>query len=216
MKLKETDWDKYYQKPAPQVSITRKISTDKIHRTIENLISPYPKTICELGGANSCFLDSFLAGSRISNYHIVDSNTFGLSLLDEKMSRDKRVSCEQNNVLKLTGSNDRYDLVYSVGLIEHFDITDTAKSIAAHFELCKPGGYVLMTFPTPTWLYCIIRKAAEVLGIWQFHDERPLDFKEVDNECVKHGEAQHQSINWMIGLTQGYVLYKKRSDDLCM
>ncbi|QCK88184.1 class I SAM-dependent methyltransferase [Phreatobacter aquaticus] len=102
-----------------------------------------------------------------------------------------------NDTLKQKG-----DLVYSVGLIEHFEPKDTARMIHAHFEAAIPGGLVLITYPTPTLPYRTIRGAAEMLGVWKFHDERPLAYDEVGREMEKYGQIIFRKMNWFIGLTQ--------------
>jgi hypothetical protein len=95
-------------------------------------------------------------------------------------------------------------------LIEHFDHEGTTRIIAAHFANVKPGGTVFITFPTPTRLYRIARKVIELLGLWIFHDERPLGMNEVVEEANRHGDLLHSEINWWILLTQGIVVYRVR------
>ena len=67
---------------------------------------------------------------------------------------------------------------------------------------------MIITFPTPTWLYRGTRAIAEHLGIWRFPDERPLSFEEVETEIRKHGTILERRINWAIILTQGVVVAK--------
>ena len=83
------------------------------------------------------------------------------------------------------------------------------KCIATHFKRCRPGGIVLVTFPTPTFLYWVIRKPAEWIRVWAFPDKNPLSFAEVALVCDQYGIKLYQSINWAIGLTQGYLVYRK-------
>jgi hypothetical protein len=166
-------------------------------------------SLCECGGANSCFADALLAIPGLDRYHVIDSNAYGVSLLEPRFANDKRVSWEVGDLLK-GQHKPKFDIVYSVGLIEHFDPENTARCVDAHFELCKPGGVVLITFPTPTIPYRLIRGAAETMGVWAFPDERPLSFTEVEAAAAKHQpKLLHRSINWAIGLTQGYLMYRK-------
>jgi 2-polyprenyl-3-methyl-5-hydroxy-6-metoxy-1,4-benzoquinol methylase len=65
------------------------------------------------------------------------------------------------------------DVVFSVGLIEHFDQSGTNAMIRAHFKALKPAGCAIISFPTPTWLYRAAPRLAETLGLWKFPDERP-------------------------------------------
>lgn len=203
-----TDWDRYYRNTPKYTSITRAISTKKIIALIKRHVLAAPMRICEIGGANSCFVDAICREVDVPQYHIVDMNAYGLSLLSSKTSA-KVITHEKGDVLAPYDHHDTFDLVFSVGLIEHFDPVGTRKAIDGHFARCRPGGSVLITFPTPTLLYRAIRSAAEASGKWAFPDERPLEFEEVLKGCQAHGTVIHTSINWPIGLTQGYVVTAK-------
>ena len=206
MKPKVTDWDAYYIKPASAAAFTRRISAARILRTLGTRLHCDEVRICELGGANSCFIDDFLRRPGVASYDVLDSNSFGIGLLNTRLRGDQRVKGTVGDALTVDPGTGRYDIVYSVGLIEHFDEARTARCIESHFHLCRPGGTVLITFPTPTIPYRLIRGAAEIANMWKFPDERPLQFYEVEAVCRRYGEVQHKSINWAIGLTQGYVL----------
>lgn len=201
-----TDWDSYYKRPARFAPITRRISAAKILRALRTKLDQPGMRVCELGGGNSCFIEKFLALPNLASYHVIDQNAYGVELLTRRFPNDPRVSTTIANVLDIASPSGRYDVVYSVGLIEHFDEAETAKCIDAHFCLARPGGAVLITFPTPTLPYRVIRRSAEMLGIWAFPDERALVFDEVTSRCSRHGRLEYQSINWAIGLTQGYVM----------
>ncbi len=210
MSEKPTDWDAYYKKPAKATSITRRISAAKIQKVLKEPLSHQNVSVCELGGANSCFAEGFLKNARLQKYHVIDSNAYGIDLFLQRFSSDKRVTAEQRDALLLAEGYADYEVVYSVGLIEHFDKEGTQKCIEGHFHSCRPKGTILMTFPTPTLPYRIIRKSAELMGIWAFPDERPLTFDEVNTAIERcGGKITHQSINWWIGLTQGYVVIEK-------
>lgn len=203
-----TDWDAYYARTPRYTSVTRRLSTAKLIGVIRNEFDGAPLRICELGGANSCFLEAFAARLNVIHYHVIDLNAFGLNLLRTRRPRC-HLTFEHDNVLTRYEAGSLFDLVYSVGLIEHFDVADTARAIDSHFARCRPGGLVLVTFPTPTWPYRLIRGLAERSGTWAFPDERPLLFDEVLGRCGRYGAIVHRSINWWIGLTQGYVAVRK-------
>ncbi len=105
--------------------------------------------------------------------------------------------------------NMQADLVYSVGLIEHFDAAGTRRAIDAHFRLLKPNGVALITFPTPTWLYRIARSAAEALGQWKFPDERALSPEEVRESAARWGEVQFEKTLWPLVFTQRLLVVRK-------
>lgn len=170
--------------------------------------------ITELGGANSCFAKGIINAISPKFFTAIDNNSYGLELLKKRFSKNtKKINTLFADVLTLSDTNNglknRSDIVFSVGLIEHFNECETKLCIDSHFFSVKPGGIVLITFPTPTLLYRIIRIMAEMLGIWEFPDERPLKFEEVIAACNSHGRILHRSINWKIGLTQGYLVYAR-------
>jgi len=209
----QTDWDDYYLKPARAASFTRSITRAKLIRTIKPHISG-TIAVCELGGANSSVLEKFCSHCEITDYHIMDTNEFGLSLLPDECQGTKVTHSCSDVLLPYPESSQRFDLVLSIGLIEHFDVSGTRKAVQAHLDAAKLGGYILITFPTPTLLYRIIRKSAEILGVWKFHDERPLKAAEVITALGSQVEILHRSTNWWIGLTQYYILAQKTSDAL--
>jgi cyclopropane fatty-acyl-phospholipid synthase-like methyltransferase len=104
---------------------------------------------------------------------------------------------------------DKMDVVFSVGLIEHFSPEGTRKVIKAHFDAVRSGGIVLMSFPTPTWLYHCTRFFSELFGLWIFTDERPLHKEEVLDAVALYGHILYVKTIWPIFLTQKIVIAKK-------
>jgi predicted SAM-dependent methyltransferase len=94
------------------------------------------------------------------------------------------------------------DVVFSVGLIEHFSPADTRRAVGAHFDLARPGGVVLLSFPTPTLLYRATRRFFEILGVWAFPDERPLRRAEVMAAIGGRGRVLYEKVLWCLFLTQ--------------
>src|SRR5450759_5362735 len=115
-------------------------------------------TVAELGGANSCFLDALKQTLDIREYHIVDTNQYGLQLLRDRCSDDGSIVLHARDAMHLPPLPPS-DLVFSVGLIEHFECEGTCQVVQAHFEPLRPGGIAIITYPTPTWLYRVTRRA---------------------------------------------------------
>ena len=202
-----TDWEKYYQNPSFFSKFTRKTTERILINTLKARHARRPiQSICELGGGNSCFFAAIRSAFPDVQYTIVDNNALSVELFKQKGLLDKRVDIQIQDVLALDTDTLAYDVVFSVGLIEHFSVRDTAKMIKRHFQMVQPGGLVLMTFPTPTWLYKTIRFFCERFNRWIFHDERPLALDEVTNEVVQYAEVIARFINWKTLLTQGIVI----------
>jgi hypothetical protein len=209
--MEKTDWDGYYSHPFKFSTYSRKITSDKLIRLL-NQFTPKIRTdikIAELGGANSCFYEMINKKFSPVKYLIIDNNLTGLDKTTKRLNKADNIELKYENVLYSIENTEKFDIVFSVGLIEHFSYKETMKCIAAHFCYLKNKGICIISFPTPTWLYRITRRCAELLGLWIFHDERPLKMDEVVDEIKKYGVIVHKSIIWPIFLTQGIIVLIK-------
>jgi len=205
-----TDWDDYYSRPYKAAGLTRRITANLLVRLMREHLDGSGKasTVLELGGANSCFVDALRKALAPREYHIVDNNRVGLSLSRERVDPGEAVFVHEADLL----TQDlplHADVTFSVGLIEHFDVAGTARLIDRHFDATRDGGLVIVTFPTATWLYRVIRRIAEFLRIWIFFDERPLSEAEVMAAGSRHGRLLHSRLNWAIGLTQRVMVFRR-------
>ena len=193
LKPARTDWDSYYARPYRTASLTRKYTASVLVDLLRNH-----------GGVGAAILE--IAPAR---YDIVDNNQLGLDLLKCRYPRDERVSVIRGDVLSMHEPERLYDIVFSVGLIEHFDPAGTARAVAAHFSYLRPGGTAIITFPTPTWLYRAVRGLAEATNNWIFHDERPLRLAEFESAIANLGRVESARILWPLILTQYCVVVRK-------
>ena len=205
-----TDWDTYYKSVPATAKLTRKYTTSVLLRSLKKFVAPAGDRlqIVEIGGANSCFVDRILAEADCGAYHVVDTNRYGLSLLEGRAAHVLRL--HEQSVLSLD-LDANADLVFSVGLIEHFGPKDTREAVLAHFRAVRRGGIVLITFPTPTLLYRLTRGLLETIGMWKFPDERPLRFEEVIGSVGECGEVLDRKILWPLMLTQGLIVARQKS-----
>jgi hypothetical protein len=121
VKPERTDWDSYYAAPYKTASLTRKYTASVLVNLMRRS-GGAEASILEFGGANSCFIEHILEQVRPARYDVIDNNQLGLDLLKSRFPRDDRVSVRKGDVLATTPEPERlYDIVYSVGLIEHFD-----------------------------------------------------------------------------------------------
>ncbi|HEX3744042.1 MAG TPA: glycosyltransferase [Bryobacteraceae bacterium] len=210
---KATDWDRYHQRPARTARLTRRYTTKVLMETIRQA-APADSTrevaVVEIGGANSRFLDPILSAVRCRQYDVVDTNAYGLSLLAQR-THDQRVHLHEKSVLGLAMDH-LADIVFSVGVVEHFDAPHTREAVLAHFDILRPGGTAIITFPTPTLLYRATRGLAELAGIWQFPDERPLLPAEVLAVVRERGEVLLSKTLWPLILTQTVVVVRKHGE----
>jgi SAM-dependent methyltransferase len=207
--VKKTDWDDYYRHPNKLAGFTRRITGKRLLKYIKKYVPGGKKiTITELGGGNSCFFDLVAKTFCPQRYYIVDNNQVGLDKFRTAGNRGAAVLLNWD-ILK-PGLKIKSDFVFSVGLIEHFSEKNTRRAILSHFEAVKKNGILILGFPTPTFLYKITRKLSEWLGLWIFHDERPLKIEEVLDIVNKHGELLDKEIIWPIFLTQALLVIRKK------
>ncbi|MCM1174270.1 MAG: class I SAM-dependent methyltransferase [Blautia sp.] len=206
-----TDWTDYYTKPKSVISsVTQKITL----RYLTGLIRKYSISdklrVMECGGGNSCFAKNIADALDIKYYDIVDNCKIGIDkALDNPAIRNAwyaDLSKEINDDVIAQ----KYNLVYSVGLVEHFSEKKRKKVIENHFKLCEKKGYVLITAPTPAFQYRFIRRCMELLHLWQFWDESPVMLEELVKEMKPYGEIISAGINRKLPLTQCVVIALKK------
>lgn len=202
-----TDWNRYYERPCPAASLTRRFTAGRLLNAITRHAPRRPGglVLAELGGGASCCHDLLFKRLQPARYHVIDNNPLGLELLP----RHERIERHQFD-LRREFPDLRADVVFSLGLIEHFDQNDTARVIQAHFDLAAPDGLVIMTFPTPTPVYRLARGVAEALGMWMFKDERPLALSEVATAAGLSGELAGVEVLWPLVFTQALMALKVR------
>ena len=153
-------------------------------------------------------MESILAKTPCRSYDVIDTNSYGLSLLEKKAGLSPVVRLHQQNVLDLS-LDSKSDIVFSVGLVEHFHPAETRQAVLSHFDILKSGGIAIITFPTPTWLYRASRKLIEAIGMWKFPDERPLNVSEVTEAVRERAAILEQKTLWPLILTQHIIVARK-------
>lgn len=205
-----TDWNRYYSAPAATAGYARGIVAGKLMEMLRKFRPAERFTLAELGGGNSCFFDRIEKEFLPLRYTVYDSNALGIRKFRERTGQRPDISIRELDLLTCNPENEeKSDIVLSIGLIEHFMPENTARMIRRHFELAKDGGIVILFFPTPTFLYRTTRSLAELLRVWIFHDERPLDAAEVEAAIAPHGTILHKEIIWNNFLTQQIIIARK-------
>ena len=209
-----TDWSKYYSaKKNFLVNAVCDYTQGFTDRYIVESLSKYctkDVRILELGGGNSCFARKICRDTSPSRYDIIDNNGLSVGLFNKmELPVDSKGLCldllREDIVVK-----ERYDFVFSIGLVEHFRGDDIAKIIQRHFDFCETGGIVFISFPTPTRKYRLIRRCMERLNVWFFTDEEPLEFNQVKESFERHGLILENFENKRLPLSQYIVVARNR------
>jgi SAM-dependent methyltransferase len=198
-----TDWDRYYQSTSFFSHFTRPAICSALVQALQRYSAPHP-SLAELGGAGSCALETVRRVIKPSVYHVIDANEIGLNLLADKAGGgDLRL--HRQDILNLD-LDLQLDTVFSLGLIEHFDIDGTRQAVRSHLKLLKQGGIAVVT---STLRYRMTRGAIQLAGKWVFHDERPLRVPEVSAAVGELGRVLGHWLIWNIPLTQRLMVIQK-------
>ena len=203
-----TNWEEYYRHPFPASKWSRGIMSGMLRDLIRKYApARQPLSVLELGGGNSCFLDGLMQQFPMSPYIVLDNSVEGMRLARERFgpAYGDRVGYLADDVFEAEPQR-RFDVVFSVGLIEHFDDHMMQRLIGLHRQWAEPDGLVLIAVPTPTIFYRIFRTGAEVLGLWKFPDERPVPQARLAALMKEEGlEVLYEKTLWSQVLTQAIV-----------
>jgi SAM-dependent methyltransferase len=123
-------------------------------RNMQRLLRPHVQRgmrVAELGCAPGKIL-AWVAAALGADTSGLDYSERGIAwsrTLFEKLGIPADLRCE--DVFRTTLPSGSYDLVYSAGLIEHFD--DPRAIVRAHVALAKPGGKVIVAIPDYGGIY---------------------------------------------------------------
>jgi hypothetical protein len=206
-----TDWDQYYERPFASAKLTRRYTGHWLKTVIRTYLAGKTEIeLVEFGGGNSCFFRSLVDSLPICRYDVADLNAKSLQLFEQQAREVPSVRTAVRHVNLLTDAPllPVADVVFSVGLIEHFTPEGTRDVARRHFSCVKDDGIVIITAPTPTWLYRMTRGAAEQIGVWQFPDERPLSAEEMLRSGEGLGSPLLSRTLWPIILTQHAIVWR--------
>jgi len=79
-----------------------------------------------------------------------------------EFAKQKQLDVVQADARDLPFENNRFDIVYSIGVIEHFRETELA--LKEQVRVCKPGGTVIAAVPNLATPYCVGTILFEVLS----------------------------------------------------
>jgi hypothetical protein len=80
-----TDWDQYYDRPAPTAHLTRRYTAHWLQTMMRRYTAGKPSlSVIEFGGGNSCFFKGLTEALPIARYEIVDLNAKSLELFEQQ------------------------------------------------------------------------------------------------------------------------------------
>ncbi|HEX8923240.1 MAG TPA: class I SAM-dependent methyltransferase [Patescibacteria group bacterium] len=123
------------------------------------------KNILELGaGSGGDILYLAKAGAACS---ALDFSPESIAIIEKRAaSENLKVRSYCADCLKTGIPNNSFDLVYSVGLVEHF--TDPLSVLREQARMLRPGGYLIVDVPQKFNLYTLVKKIRMATGTFPF------------------------------------------------
>jgi 2-polyprenyl-3-methyl-5-hydroxy-6-metoxy-1,4-benzoquinol methylase len=150
-KTKPDHWDAAWSKP-PRARLPSGLRIDvrNLRALLEKHVKPGLRVL-EIGCAPGKTLAMIRArlGAEVAG---IDYSTVGVEharRLFDQLGLEADLRCEE--VFTTTFEDNGFDVVFSAGVIEHFD--DPRHIVQKHISLCKPGGSVVITVPNFAGIY---------------------------------------------------------------
>jgi len=179
----KTDWSKHWKK-YNRIDYKGWIKfVGRAYRELSRYIKAENPKIIELGagsGLNSLLLAKILNAKKVV---LVDNNEEALKISKMNFKKEKLDNIAEfvkEDVFKLK-LREKFDIVHSEGLIEHFHGEERIKIFEKHVELCKKGGYIIIFVPYMSLKYRLIRSTLEFINQWIYYDEVPYTKEELYN-----------------------------------
>lgn len=143
----------------------RKMANVKVQRvTFDSTINN--SVILEIGCGDGVVLEEFDRLYKNNELIGVDISEFAIQRAIEKNTAS--ISYKVSDARTLPIESEKCDVVYSIGLIEHFNTEDLEKVLSEKKRVLKHGGKLVLMVPNKLSFGRIQRKILKKLGKWSF------------------------------------------------
>ncbi|MBA7668779.1 Trans-aconitate 2-methyltransferase [subsurface metagenome] len=181
-----TDWNRYHKRT--------RISQNflwTIWRAYSDLLRGIhfkePIKIIELGCGTAYHTLQMTKLFPVDKVTLVDFNPNVLNAAQKRLSC---LNCEKEFLLRDLFNLDlseKYDIVHSQGLLEHYTPDEQQKLICLHRDLLTPNGITIILVPTPSLPYRLWRGLLEKLHLWIYPDETAISEEQFSAELKYSG-----------------------------
>lgn len=210
--MDEKDWEKCWKFTNLIILIFKPFEIlvrYSIRKGIERLFTNFDiknPSILELGagtGSDSEWLIKKFGGKAT----LVDNCDHIISKSKRYFNRKKLdITCLKLKVEDIRFKN-KYDLVFSVGLVEHFYNKDLYKIFRKHVDAAKKGGYIIIFVPNNSLIYRSYRRLLTLLRLWMW-DEISFNIKDIENLAGDSNSKLLRTTEVICGMWLG-AIYKK-------
>jgi SAM-dependent methyltransferase len=152
---------------------------DTVLATIEQL---RPASILEIGAGSGRDLEELIERGYNVRY-----SDFSATAVQKFRSRHPSVQSDEADARTLPYEDGEFDLVYSLGLLEHFDAENRARIIREKFRVSRR--FVLIDVPQRLAPAFVIKKAMMATGRWSYGDETEFSYGELVREVLRAVET---------------------------
>jgi cyclopropane fatty-acyl-phospholipid synthase-like methyltransferase len=148
---------------------------------------PNPIKIIELGCGTGYHTMQMTRLYPVSKVTLVD---FNASVIEDTEQRFAGLKCDKEFLLRdlfKLKLDEKYDIVHSQGLLEHYTPDERKELIQLHRDLLAPDGIALILVPTPSLAYRFWRGLLEKLHQWIYPDETAIPRAEFVRELRSSG-----------------------------
>ena len=184
------DWTVSWQSLPMSSVLFMKIYTWTRIRSYYGLFSqtdPFDKTCLEIG-AGTGYISKLLTEKFHTHTTLIDNNR-------EAYSMFQRVSGEGDYIIADAFSfkpKERFDIVFSDGLIEHFYRKERIKMVLIHRNMAKASGFVIIFVPKKSWFVeRIFTMRGGVLELKYDYDQLEAELNEAGLEPIAWAEDWH-------------------------
>jgi len=181
-----TDWDKYHRR----VRVSQRFLWT-VWRAYADLLRGIefkePIRIIELGCGTGYHTLQMTKLYPVSKVTLVD---FNANVIKDTERRMACLKCKKEFLLRdlfNLGLSEKYDIVHSQGLLEHYTPEEQERLICLHRDLLTPNGIAVILVPTPSLTYRLWRGLLEKLHQWIYTDETPISEAEFAQRLESSG-----------------------------
>jgi SAM-dependent methyltransferase len=171
------DWDKFYREGNPYIPDQPPEHSKNIAKCVSRFIELSESEVLDVGCGTCIIASGFISyGARVVG---LDSSLTAVNIAKNIISEAYFGTAES-----LPFENNRFDVVMSSGLMEHFQDEELEQIIDEQLRVLKEDGLLLVMVPNPEdIIYRISKHSQQIAGTWQFGTERDVNLTELARYC---------------------------------
>jgi len=200
-------WDNYWSSISLPALIDKRVQWQLALTKVFQVLLPKDPSLklFEAGCAPGRWLIWF---NKVMGHQVAgcDTSSLGIQITKENLKiNSTNAELYQADLLSEDLPKSAFDVVLSLGVIEHFSNPDVA--VACHLELLKPGGQLILEVPNMAgWLNYKLMKLARMNDLLSHHNLSIMN-KKFFNSLAKQFNLEVKFLDYIGGFDPGMVIY---------